>query len=171
MTKTIKLSTLLSTGKLWEKGEHSRVYLGRIEVAKALGFDWESYKTGNPKHAIFDGDKISNNEMWGVLMNIDGAYYDNKRKQLGAADKFLALLPRYDIEIVDDVNVEAEAPERSDTHARRSPRRCGPQACGPRAQHDPPHPRADRDAQGGRRQRLHAHPLRRPHRRHGRDPH
>ena len=48
MTKTIKLSTLLSTGKLWEKGEHSRVYLGRIEVAKALGFDWESYKTGNP---------------------------------------------------------------------------------------------------------------------------
>ena len=108
MTKTIKLSTLLSTGKLWEKGEHSRVYLGRIEVAKALGFDWESYKTGNPKHATFDGDKISNNEMWGVLMNIDGAYYDNKRKQLGASDKFLALLSRYDIEIVDDVNVEAE---------------------------------------------------------------
>lgn len=111
MTKTIKLSTLLSTGKLWEKGEHSRVYLGRIEVAKALGFDWESYKTGNPKHATFDGDKISNNEMWGVLMNIDGAYYDNKRKQLGASDKFLALLSRYDIEIVDDVNVEAEEAE------------------------------------------------------------
>lgn len=114
MTKTIKLSTLLSTGKLWEKGEHSRIYFNRIEVAKALGFSWESYKTGNPKRASFDGDKISNSEMWGVLMNIDGTYFDNRTKQLGSSAKFLALLARYDIELVDDVNVETEEAEEAE---------------------------------------------------------
>lgn len=108
MTKTINLSTLILTGKLWEKGEHSRIYFDRFDVAKALGFEWESYKTGNPKRASFDGDKISNSEMWGVLMDIEGTYYDNHAKKLGAAASFLALLDRYDIELIDDVNVEQE---------------------------------------------------------------
>lgn len=115
MTKTINLSTLLSTGKLWEKGEHSRIYFDRFEVAKVLGFSWESYKTGNPKRASFDGDKISNNEMWGVLMNIEGTYYDRKTDKLGAAASFLALLDRYDIELVDDVNIESEPEEPAKT--------------------------------------------------------
>lgn len=115
MTKTINLSTLLSTGKLWEKGEHSRIYFDRFEVAKALGFSWESYKTGNPKRASFDGDKISNNEMWGVLMNIEGAFYDRKTDKLGDAASFLALLDRYDIELIDDVNIESESEETAKT--------------------------------------------------------
>lgn len=32
MTKSIKLSSLIATGKLWEKGEHSRIYLNEADV-------------------------------------------------------------------------------------------------------------------------------------------
>lgn len=121
MTKTIKLSTLLSTGKLWEKGDHSRTYLNSEDVATALGFTWARYKTGNIKHASFGDEEISNSEMRRVFGALDGVYYDNHAKKFGAARFFMELLKSYDVELVDDVNVEteeaqeAEVPEAEET--------------------------------------------------------
>ena len=123
MTKTIKLSTLLSTGKLWEKGEHSRTYLNAEDVATELGFTWARYKTGNVKHASFGDEEISNSEMRRVFGAIDGVYYDNHAKKFGAARFFMELLKSYDVELVDDVNVEpeeTEAPEAEEAKEEAS---------------------------------------------------
>lgn len=129
MTKTIKLSTLLSTGKLWEKGDHSRTYLNAEDIATELGFTWACYKTGNIKHASFGEEEISNSEMRRVFGALDGVYYDNHAKKFGSARFFFEMLKSYDVELVDDVTVEAteaeeaEAPEAEETkeeatHAR-----------------------------------------------------
>lgn len=126
MTKTIKLSTLLSTGKLWEKGEHSRIYLNESEVAAILGFTWARYKTGNIKRAAFDGEEIYNAEMRRVFGALEGVYYNNHTKKLGAARFFFEMLKSYDIELVDDVNVDpepeapAEAPAKTVEAAPRT---------------------------------------------------
>lgn len=111
---TIKLSTLLSTGKLWEKGAHSRIYFDRFEVAKALGFVWESYKSGSIKSASFGDEEISNSKMGRVLASLDGAFYDNHAKTIESSS-FQSMLDSFGIEIVDDVNAKEEATEEK-TH-------------------------------------------------------
>lgn len=58
MTKQIKLSTILATGKLWEKDEKSRTYLDSEEAAYDLGFFFERYRTGHIRRATFDGEFI-----------------------------------------------------------------------------------------------------------------
>lgn len=116
MTKTIKLSTLLSTGKLWEKGAHSRIYLDRFEVAKALGFAWESYKSGNIKSASFGNEEISNSKMSRVLASLDGIYYDNHAKKFNPSDSFQSVLDSFGIEIVDDVKTKPEEAAEEKTH-------------------------------------------------------
>lgn len=113
MTKSIKLSSLIATGKLWEKGEHSRIYLNESEVATLLGFTWARYKTGNIKRAAFDGEEIYNAEMRRVFGALEGVYYNNHTKKLGAARFFFEMLKSYDIELVDDVNVEPEEKEEA----------------------------------------------------------
>lgn len=128
MTKTIKLSALLSTGKLWEKGEHSRTYLNAEDVATELGFTWARYKTGNIKRAAYDGEEIYNAEMRRVFGALEGVYFDNHAKKLGAARFFYEMLKSYDIELVDDVNAdpepeapaEAEAPAKAEEAAPRT---------------------------------------------------
>ena len=115
MTKTIKLSTLLSTGKLWEKGAHSRIYFDRFEVAKALGFAWESYKSGNIKSASFDDEEISNSKMSRVLDSLDGVFFDNASKSIDSAS-FQSLLDSYGIKIIDDVNAKPEETTEEKTH-------------------------------------------------------
>ena len=115
MRKTIKLSTILSTGKLWEKGEHSRIYLNAEEVAKVIGFAWQSYKTGNVKNASFNEEKISNSKMQKVFDAIDGVFYDNLAKTINS-ESFQSLLDSYDIEIIDDVNSKAEETAEEKTH-------------------------------------------------------
>ena len=112
MSKTIKLSTLLSTGKLWEKGEHSRIYFDRFEVAKALGFAWESYKSGNIKSASFDDEEISNSKMGRVLCSLDGIYYDNHAKTIDSTS-FQSVLDSFGIEIIDDMNAKEETAEEA----------------------------------------------------------
>ena len=107
---TIQLSTILSTGKLWEKGAHSRIYFDRFEVAKALGFAWESYKSGNIKSASFDDEEISNSKMSRVLDSLDGVFFDNNSMKIDSAS-FQSVLDSFGIEIVDDVNKTEEAAE------------------------------------------------------------
>lgn len=112
---TIKLSTILSSGKLWEKGEHSRIYLNAEEVAKVLGFAWESYKSGNIKCASFGDEEISNSKMGRVLASLDGAFYDNHAKTI-KSNSFQSVLDSFGIEIVDDVNVETAEAAEEKTH-------------------------------------------------------
>ena len=115
---TIKLSTILSTGQLWDKGEQSRIYLNAEEVAKVLGFAWESYKSGNIKCASFGDEEISNSKMRRIFDSIDGVFYDNNLKTIDSAS-FQSLLDSYGIEIIDDVNTEEadeETAEEKTTH-------------------------------------------------------
>lgn len=125
MTKSIKLSSLIATGKLWEKGEHSRIYLNESEVATLLGFTWARYKTGNIKRAAFDGEEIYNAEMRRVFGALEGVYYDNHTKKLGSARFFFEMLKSYDIELVDDVNVEPEEDDALSTKNTHGGRREG----------------------------------------------
>lgn len=124
MTKTIKLSAIIESAKLWEKDGKSRYYLNAEAVAKALGFTFDRYGTGSVKRATFAGEKISNSEMTRVLSAISG-YYDNVAKKF-EADCFLAKLDEYGIKIEDDVNVETtEATEEESQHAEHGGKREG----------------------------------------------
>ena len=127
MTKTIKLSSIIESAKLWEKDGKSRYYLNAEAVAKALGFTFDRYGTGSVKRAAYEGEKISNSEMTRVLSAISG-YYDNVAKKF-EADCFLAKIAEYGIKIEDDVNVETteepEATEEELQHAEHGGKREG----------------------------------------------
>lgn len=127
MTKTIKLSAIIESAKLWEKDGKSRYYLNAEAVAKALGFTFDRYGTGSVKRAAYEGEKISNSEMTRVLSAISG-YYDNVAKKF-EADCFLAKIAEYGIQIEDDVNVEEteepETPKEEVQHSEHGGKREG----------------------------------------------
>lgn len=57
-------------GKRWTKGAHDRIYFD----AKALGLEYECYKTGRISSAKFRGEEISNN--WANKMTEAKTYVD-----------------------------------------------------------------------------------------------
>ena len=59
-------------GKLWEKADKRRVYFDTGIIARALGYDWSKYKSGQVSSASLNGERISNSEMRRVL---DGLAY------------------------------------------------------------------------------------------------
>ena len=121
MTKKIKLSTILNTGKLWEKNEKSRTYLDPEEAAYDLGFFWTRYSNGYFRRATFEDDEISKWEMQRVLNAMKGVYYDNHSKKLTGDRFFWDMLKAYDIEVVNDLNDESE-PDDFKVVTRKLPR-------------------------------------------------
>ena len=62
--------------KIWEKGGKKRGYLSEQAVCAALSLEVERYKTGNIKHAILDGESISNSECGRILGGYENQYFD-----------------------------------------------------------------------------------------------
>lgn len=69
-----RLPKTFKTGRLWEKGGHSRVYLNRDDLLSDLG--WE--KNGKGLYSEERDYKSSNNKAWLVSNWLYGTYYDNK---------------------------------------------------------------------------------------------
>ena len=65
MTKEDKIKKFIEAGaKRWEKNGMDRLYIN----PKALGYDWDYYKSGNICYASDpNGDKISHSQMYRVL--------------------------------------------------------------------------------------------------------
>jgi len=64
-------------GKHWQKYGKNRVYFHAEPLAKLLGYEWDTYKTGNISYAERHGEKISNSEMKRVLSDLNcNLYYD-----------------------------------------------------------------------------------------------
>jgi len=49
---------IASGGKLWERGEHRRLYFN--DLMGLYGLEVDRYNTGNISHATLDGEQISN---------------------------------------------------------------------------------------------------------------
>ena len=62
--------------KVWEKGEKKRAYLNNKAVATAIGMTYRAYKSGSVAEAYIDGEKISNNKAFKILLRFSDQYYD-----------------------------------------------------------------------------------------------
>lgn len=76
-------ANLMNLGNLWEKNAIRRIYLSTEKTARALGYDFSFYSSGNISSASRNGESISNSEMKRVLRAIDGLYYDLNSGTIG----------------------------------------------------------------------------------------
>ena len=73
LRNTWKMAKLLAAGgKLWEAGDKVRIYFNDLEarLAKAVGIEFGSYKTGSISWARKNGEKISNSECYRQLSKV-----------------------------------------------------------------------------------------------------
>lgn len=62
--------------KVWEKADRKRAYLNDKAVATAIGMTYRTYKSGGVAEAYIDGEKISNNKAFKILLRFSNTYYD-----------------------------------------------------------------------------------------------
>ena len=93
----------LRFGRLWEKGEHRRVYLDEKAVAKAVGFELRSIR--GTKRYFLEDDEYTNSAMAKLFQAFDGTYYDLTKKTFVSASSKNALLDLF--KAVFDREVEA----------------------------------------------------------------
>lgn len=70
---------------VWECGEFRRIYINTRDVIpflQTLGFEIETYKTGNVSRASYRGEKISNTKARKVINAVDGCYVDLVRDRV-----------------------------------------------------------------------------------------
>ena len=68
----------LRFGRLWENGEHRRVYFDEKAVAKAVGFELRSVR--GTKRYFLEDDEYTNSAMAKLFRAFDGTYYDLTKK-------------------------------------------------------------------------------------------
>lgn len=80
----------LRFGRLWEKGEHRRVYFDEKAVAKAVGFDLRRVR--GTKRYFLEDDEYTNSAMTKLFQAFDGTYYDLTKNAFVSASSKNSLL-------------------------------------------------------------------------------
>ncbi|EKZ3213511.1 hypothetical protein REO66_003110 [Salmonella enterica] len=97
-TRLVTLEACLKIGgKLWEKNGMCRVYFNGDIVAAAVGFEYDTYKTGNIKWACLGDDSLANGRANAVrTMIYTGKFWfdtaDNKIHARGDECRDLSLI-------------------------------------------------------------------------------
>lgn len=100
----------LRFGRLWEKGDHRRVYFDEKVVAEAVGFEIRSVR--GSKRYFLEEDEYTNSAMAKIFQAFDSTYYDLTKKAFVSASSKNTLLDLF--KAVFDREVEAEKSDNSE---------------------------------------------------------
>lgn len=65
-------------GRTWEKGGHSRVYMGKREMLDEAGVEIVYRRTGSIERASIGGERLSASQAGAIAWNAGSVYVDNK---------------------------------------------------------------------------------------------
>jgi hypothetical protein len=71
-------SELANLGKVWVKGDHSRIYFYTDKIAEIIGLLSVTSKSGKIISSSLEGESISNNRRQKIMDSLEGMYFDVK---------------------------------------------------------------------------------------------